>query len=350
MATDPGLLTQALVSIARRAASVDLRALEEKGAREELARLVEQVRSLLAAAEETLHLVLSHYEAGAPRQDDPPEEPEEPSFFITVDRLTRQEGGAQQVADLCFVARMELRSKMESLTAVSDARDRWKVLTACDRCLRSVRKAAAAIEGSIARREGLEPQLHFRTELFLGRRIRSYYARFRREIHGDGPPSPPQIRGRLQSAAASIAKLIGRDFYGDLRVNDRAGLLELQQRLLAWLRGSDGYDARSGRRLWQDLDGFAFLLREINQRSELVEADGQIVAQGLEALSGSDPSPGLLSDDLLQRLELLRGRSDGIDRLLASPVEREAKAWREPLLRLQAELAGSEKAPAEEKP
>ena len=78
----------------------------------------------------------------------------------------------------------------------------------------------------------------------LGRVIRAYYARVRREVAGDAPPEDHEMHERLLSVAASIAKLIGRDFYGDLRVSDRAALRGLQERLRSWIRGPG---ARSGR-------------------------------------------------------------------------------------------------------
>lgn len=340
MIEDARALIQELVEIARRAHAADIRAYEEPRSPDAVAELVSQVQGLLAAGVDTVSRVLARYEAKAPHRS--PRQSDEPpaSFFISVDHLFDGDMGARQIADLAFVARMELRSRTSALGGIRAAQDSWRILGICDGCLRALRKTAAAIEKALAERHGLAPRLHFTTEIALGRRIRHYYARFRREIHGAQPPEPEDLRARLNSAATSIAKLIGRDFYGDLRTDDRAQLRSLQRRLRSWLRGEDGYDAETGTVLWQDLHGFAQLLAHINQRSELVEHDRALVAEAVEALFATSPTPATLPEELAERLRALSGRDDEVDRLLAEPITRETEAWRRPLLHLREELVG----------
>lgn len=331
----PRDLADALADVVRRAEEVDMRGFEERPREALHDELLPAVRSVTSEGLGTLERVLRAYEdlvEGDPEDDGPD------NFYVEIDRVLHDDGRGSHVADLAFMAHLELTDRAAVLAKAEPSWDRWRLLGECDSCLRRLRKAASAVERAIALEAGMEPRLEYLTETSLGRVIRAYYARFRREVAGDGPPEDPRVHGRLLSAAASIAKLIGRDFYGDLRVSDRAGLRGLQERLRRWLQGEDGFDPRGGRRIWQDLNSFASLLAQVNRRTELVEHDRQVVATTLRELEEDDDPPAELPRQLLVYLGRLRGLSDRLDELLTEPVTRERGPWLRELRRLEREL------------
>jgi len=338
-------LADELVAVARAAASIDLRSFEGRDGAVLLAELLPPVIDLVERELEVMDGALALHEeteteAAAIEQSGPRSVSEERStdFLVRIDRVVSARNRSAHVADLAFMARMELRDARHALGKLGSEEDRWRILMLCDSGLRGVRKAASAVERALAEHAGLEPRLEFVTELHLGRVIRAYYARFRREIEGDGAPTLESVHRRLLSAAASIAKLIGRDFYGDLRIDDRAELRLLQERLRGWLMGIDDHDPESGVRLWQDLQGFTVLLSQINRRSELIEHDRALVAAALEELTGRGSLPDEVPPDVLRRLDRLRGRSDRVDQLLAEPVTRATGPWLAELQRVAESL------------
>lgn len=346
----PPDLADALADAVWRAEEVDMRAFEERPREALQDELLPAVRSVTSEGLNALERVLRAYEdlVEGEVEDDGSD-----NFYVEIDRVLHDDGPGSHVADLAFMAHLELTDRVEVLARADPSWDRWRLLGECDSCLRRLRKAASAVERAIALDAGLAPRLEYLTETSLGRVIRAYYARFRREVAGDGPPGDERVHERLLSAAASIAKLIGRDFYGDLRVSDRAGLRGLQERLRRWLQGEDGFDPLAGRRIWQDLNSFASLLAQVNRRTELVEHDREIVASTLRELEG-DESPGELPQQLLVYLERLRGLSDRLDALLTEPVTRERGPWLRELRRLERELgagaAAADATPSSDQP
>lgn len=325
-AVDPAVLTGDLVETAERAARLEVRSFEERDLESIRHELVPTVRDMVERGLDAIGRVLAAYDPpGSRRARDV--EPSGGESFATVDPAMGADGWDAHVADLAFMARMELRDKLAELRGVDSASDPWRVLAVCYGCIRRLCKAAAAVETAVSDHAGIEPRLQFLSEARLAQVVRASYARFRREIERGSAPSDDTIHTRLLSAAASIAKLIGQDFYSDLRVGDRAELRALQGRLRFWLRGEDGHDAESGLRLWQDLHGFAVLLAQINRRSELVEHDLAIVRYALDELTSDGGAPVELPSALLQQLRRLEGRSDRIDGLLTDPMTRAAAPW-----------------------
>ncbi len=317
-------LAEDLVLVVREASQIDLRSFEQRDASAVRGELVPRVLALVEAGLEVLTSVLALHEEVALEEE---ARERSTNFLVRIDRVVGTHDRSTHVADLAFMARLELRDGAHTLRGFGPGADLWRMLTTCDGCLRGLRKAASAVERALADHAGFEPRLEFVTELHLGRVIRAYYARFRREVGGDGPPTAETVHRRLLSASASIAKLIGRDFYADLRIDDRAQLRSLQERFRTWLMGVDGQDPESGIRLWQDLQGFTILLSQINRRSELLEHDRALVHAALDELTAAGEPPEQMPPGLLHRLDRLRGRTDRIDRLLAEPPTRATGPW-----------------------
>lgn len=231
-------------------------------------------------------------------------------ILAQVDQLMEQESTRIQISDLAFLGRLSLRKKMETLatcTWMGEA-STWQVLGLAGSCLRTVRKALTAVEVSLCERENLVSQLHFEDELRVSLQARQAYAQLRQEIRQYD--SRPNTLARLQGAAASLAKLVHCKIYPNLRIEDRAHLRQLQERILSW---SHKKDPVAGAQLWEDICGFAELLGEIRKREELVAHDQDIARKVREDALKAE----LSEQDLRAELEPLLGRDDSLDDWLA---------------------------------
>jgi hypothetical protein len=228
------------------------------------------------------------------------------------------EGLGERIADLAFIARLELRQRVASLTRLPTDSDSWRIIAAAGSCLRQVQKALAALEAVVARAEGVAPVLGFQDELALALVARRAYASFRRQLRAVG--RLPGISDRLQGAATGIAELFDLAIYRDLRISDRVQLRRLLERILRWA-GPD-VDRQGGERIWEDLLGCAALLAEISKRQELEEHDERVCREILDRLvAASSPGPEL-PPDVRPLVESLTGRDDDlVDRIFDGRID-----------------------------
>lgn len=335
----PRDLANGLVDLAVRATALDIRSFEERDVAALRTELLPMVLEIVESSLAVIDQVLEVYDHEEPSELDDTLA----NFYVRVDRVLGSEHEGPPIADLTFMARMELGERYRVLRVADRGWDRWFVLGECDGALRRVRKAAAAIEGALAADAGFEPRLKLVSETTWGRMIRASYARFRREVEGDGPPADAQVHARLEEASTAIARLMRREFYRELRVADRAGLRGLQDRIQTWLRGEDGHDPEAGRSIWHDLRAFAMLLAQVNRRTELIAHDRALVGAALITLEDPEETNGEVPPDLLASLEALSGLRDSVDELLEEPVTRERAPWVRELRNLRAQLGDPER-------
>ncbi len=154
------------------------------------------------------------------------------------------------------------------------------------------------------------------------------------------------VVARLYRVGTSIAMLIGRDIYGDLRGSDRIEIDRLQARLIDWMcSGADG-DLLAGLELWQDVRGFEARLAETGRGRDLEERDRlgietarRILTEDFTPLLAVRLGPALealrdLGADLadLDEIPLLttppaRGWSRGFEARIVSPDVAAAATW-----------------------
>ena len=326
-----------LIELIERLDSADVRAFEglARGAIQE--GLEPPVRAALEDAIALLARILERYD-GASIPPPPPPSPDEDgrSFDFGLDTLVRQRPSPGRIADLCFIASYELRNKRDALSRSTQAEDGWSLLATLDSALRRARKSLVAVAVTLCDAEGLERRLDFTSELETSLAVRAAYAALRRVIDEAREPADGELLARLRGVGTRIAMLIGKRVYSQLRVADRHQLRGLQERILVWLRSEPSTpEARvQGRRLWQDLAGFARVIAQISQRQELLEHDAHVVHVACAALYGSAPKAGV-PEGLFERLRALSGLDDEIDQLLTNAT-RDASAWRAPLERCRA--------------
>ena len=307
-------LLEKIVRLSLSASAIDIASYEEAEACELRAELVPLVGGILTDA-------LAFFEHTLDTYGDDENAPAEPapagglSFRREVDELLLGEavdasdGLGERIADLAFMARLELRQKAGSLTRLPADSDSWRIIAAAGSCLRQIQKALAALEAVIARAEGIASVLGFNDELALALVARRAYASLRRQLRAIA--RLPEISDRLQGAATSIAYLFDLEVYRDLRISDRVQLRRLLERILRW--GGPDVDRQGGERIWEDLLGCAALLAEISKRQELEEHDERVCQEILDRLvTASSPGPEL-PPDVRPLVESLAGRDDDLD-------------------------------------
>jgi hypothetical protein len=244
----------------------------------------------------------------------------------------------QQVGNLAFAARSELRRAERVLLAPGDDHDR--LLVACESARRKLRRAIHALLDAAGAALGCEfPLSGVAAEVEAAVAVRRMFAKFRRSLPACDVSDGAQVRRALRFAAVSLAVMVGSSDFGDIRAPDRQLLLGLQARILAWAR--DGGSESTGRQLYLDLQTAADLLRAIDQRQELVAHDHAWLEKIARAL-GVDAPP----EDVLRRvapgLHAIAGKDDVLDAIAAAPLDGGAAAQ---VARLRARLAALGHAP-----
>lgn len=298
--TSPTQLHEILRAAIRQAGRVPVADYEEPDASPQA--LIGEVRSCLQEAMSALDLALDIYE-GTPTPSVRGAQPglEAGGLCEEVERRMGREDGIPKITSLAFVARMGLRMRGQSLARLDPERHRWEILSACSGALREVIKALGAVDAAICQFEGMPVDTsHLAGALDRALRTRVAYLSFRSDVLGAGPPEPAEVHRRLRLAAASIAKLVGRDIYPHLRISDRAMLRQIQARIRSFLAspkaGDEAREAREAReaeglRLYQDLASLADLIMGVNRRSELIEHDRRAGEPGGDAAQDECEAP-----------------------------------------------------------
>ena len=306
-----------LVRLARAAQRIDVRHYAESIGLSVEGHLAPEVRGLLGATLELLDHLVDRFE-----------DPRDP---------VNGEPLAKQLVDLAFVARYELGSRLGQLDDGQgpDSRPREQLLYLCDCTLHRINHTLAALEANLCELAGWPSELAEDGHVVAALHVRSAYAKFRQRIlAGRETQDPDELPGKLSQAVTEIVGLVCNEA-AYVRYGDRTDLLELKDRIEAWLDGD--HDPVAGRRLWQDFTGFVQLLRLINHRAELVEHDRRVVEEALTRLVDPADCPDTVPLELLDRLRSLFGRDPEVEELITSDCRR-TKAWLRPLKRLGREL------------
>jgi len=310
-------MREKIVRLSLSADAIDIATHEQFEAEHLRTDLVPVVRELMDDALEFLERILDTY---GDTEDEEDEEGEGAvaspaglsNFRREVDEMLVGGPAGERVGDLAFMARLELRQKVSTLTGLPPESDSWRIIAASGSCLRQLQKALAAIEASLARAEGIQPALSFNDELTLALEARRAYAGFRCELRQ--VERTEDLSDRLQGAATSISRLFDLAVYPNLRISDRVQLRRLLERILRW--GGPNVDAEGGQRIWEDLSACASLLAEISKRQELQEYD-KWACQEIPKRLAAEPVAALsLSPELRRLVESLAGRDDDFDDLI----------------------------------
>jgi hypothetical protein len=241
----------------------------------------------------------------------------------------------QEVTDLSFMARMEVLNQRERLDDVLTQGDINRLLAECGSGRHAVLRSGRAVDEALSHVEGLSVETPPPpVDLDGARQLRAVYAKVRREVHRWGEPASAEVRIRLPKVSAPLEAFIHSPLFQEARPSDRLTLTQLQARIHRWLGGEGGQQPTEGVRLWQDLNASVSLLSQINQRSELLEHDRDLVKE----LAPRIARVTMVPPEALSRLEQLYGRDDQVDGLIDSGAGMLAVEWHEPMERLSALL------------
>ena len=298
---------------------VDIRAYEIASIDRILAELQPVTLSLLGEARALLGSILdSHGDAAVA---EPTVEAETGSVWAShlgfeqeIDAAVASKLGSRRAVDeIAFIAQLELRQREDRLSRVRSTQGPVALLGECDSSLRRIRKALNAVDAAIASAESIPPLLDFTSELQTSCAVRRAYAKLRARILLGGTPTEAALRARFRAAGTQIATLVGWDAYPEMRVQDRLLLRELQQRILAWLRGGSESTPAAGIRLWQDLAASVEMFSLVNRRQELVAHDSLAIRELFAKGESLRPDAAMM-----QALASLEGLDQELDELLAS--------------------------------
>ena len=222
------------------------------------------------------------------------------------------------IDEVAFMAQFELRQRAERLERLTLDCEAASMLDECDSSLRRIRKSLNAVGLSIARVLGVAPLAEYTSELESSLALRRGLASFRRRITKGGEPAANKLRERFSQISNQIEILVSWDMYSGMRVRDRLLLRGLQERLLAWLNGTNA-TPEAGLRLWQDIIGCLEMFALVNRRQELVEHDAALLQRAVTALREHAPQ-ALVEATLWQELKAMDGRDDELDLLLKRPA------------------------------
>lgn len=329
-------LHQAIVALARRIEEIDIREAESHAPAVLATTLGPVVAKLLRDAEEVVTGVLRACE-GVTKPDDgavmteppPPYMPFERAIDAAVVQASSQSFDA--IGDMAFLASLEIRQRLERLERIR-AGNHWAIIFECDSALHRVGKAFMAIDRGFARAELGEARLDYASELEVALATRRTYAKLRVRVRSVGEPRGDTFYAQLRSIGTALAVVVGSRGYASLRIRDRMQLRDLQRQLIEWFQSDR--DPVTGRRLWQDLDGFVDLLVDVSKRQELKEHDSRVIDDALAALEGAEG----VAIETAAFLEALYGLDDEIDLLLYGRERANAGVWRSALARVKREL------------
>lgn len=329
-------LQRDVVVLARRAAAIDVRSFESDPPEILATRLSPRVLELLV---EGRHLLAEIVRVCEP--DDasaiPGDAGDTPLAYLPFEQALEHEvergPGVGTIGDIAFLAKLEVRERLECLARIAESPKHATILAECDSSLRRLRKALVVLDQTFARAGVAEARLDYASELEISLQVRVAYAKLRTRVKAVGEPSGDTFYVQLRALGTALATVVGWAGYSNLRVRDRLQLRELQRRLLGWFRSER--DEADGICIWRDLDSFVHILADVNRRQELRDHDARIVRKALAAIGATAEH---VPPSIMKSLEQLSGLDEEVDLLLESRAADDAESWRQPLARLAREL------------
>lgn len=320
-----GAFSRRFAALIRQVEGVDVRVPEDSALIGLAADLVPKVTRQLRDGVDLLEGVEDFYDPDHPRL---PSRLSESDSLLQIGQLISSEFAARDLSDLVFFARTELRTSLERMleSATRDA-SQLTLASNCEASLNCLRKALVSVESALYEFEGVPAPARQWFDVELSLQIRKLYWNLRREteLAGRGGQS---LEEKLRKVLYRVVAFRELSVYPFLRVDDRVHLRQLLKRILEWLNGTER-DATEGRRIWEDLSGFAEILVQVSHRQELQDHDRSLLEKihrqlfrrhGLEKMP-----PGMWSE-----LENLLGLDEELDELISSR-QGNLDAWRQPI-------------------
>ncbi len=256
-----------------------------------------------------------------------------------IGALISTQVAAQEISDLAFVTRSEVRHCLAALETAIGSQDPPRIVVRCDDAVQRLRRGMIPLENAIGEFEGVTPPTRVWWDLEISLRIRSLYAGLRHRVVTAPPPGDGETRARLDAVAQELATLRSAEIYRFMRIDDRIQMRTLYGRVVLSLGHEGREEPAQGQRLWQELVSFVQLLVGVNNRQELQAHDQRVIARACQVLLEAEPRPDHVPRGLLEELGNVVGRDDELDRLILDGGASGPAEWEGALLRLREALA-----------
>lgn len=163
------------------------------------------------------------------------------------------------------------------------------------------------------------PSTESRAEAAEALAIRRFFGELQHRI-GPLKPLPGDLVERLERAREALAWMTESPVFAQIRVDEQVrGNLVLDQ-IGEWL--ADERDTDNAAELWEELNTFVRYLAEVNQRSDLLRFDQQLLLWALDTVQYHG-----MSTAVLDHLRDLYGRHPKLDQLLEYPDNVKDGTW-----------------------
>ena len=243
----------------------------------------------------------------------------------------------QEVADLAFVCRSELKELAREFEAAATDGSLWKIAAANDRVVSRAVRALIPIESTMREYAGMTSMHRQWFDLDDALEIRRQFASFWIELRKDGEPTAENVDTLLTHITRLIAVLRRDPIYPYLRIDDRLEIRAVQKRIFAYLEDSSTASL-DGIRLFQDAIGFFDLLLHSHRRDELLENDRFLVDSIFREVFDYGDTPDVLPEDSFEDLQSFVAMDPELDALILKGEPSSAEAFREPLKRIRKHL------------
>ncbi|AKU93499.1 hypothetical protein AKJ09_00163 [Labilithrix luteola] len=249
---------------------------------------------------------------------------------------TRPSWSVEAVADIAYLAGLELRQGSERLEGLTTVGSADLLLSELDTARRRVGKVLRSLDHALDQAGLATSKLDSAAELDTSLAVRRAYGRLRHDMKAIGTPKEETLASQLRAVGVALATVVGWKGYTSIRIRDRLRIRELQGRLLEWFR--EGREPTAGLRLFQDVDTFVQILADVSKRQELKQHDTRLVESAWRTLASVD---GVIPAHLRSALDPLRGLDAELDALLESPHRDQVDPWKATLARLLQSLCGA---------
>lgn len=246
---------------------------------------------------------------------------------------------SQEVADLAFVCRSELKELGKAFDVAVNDGSLWKIAAANDAVVSRAVRALIPIETTLREYGGLPSLLRQWFDLDDALEIRRRFAEFWILLHKDGEPTDDTVGPLLNQVSRHIALLRRDSIYPFLRIDDRLEIRAIQKRIFRHLEDSSA-SPLEGRRIYHDILGFFDLLLHRHQREELAENDRFLVDSIIREVFDQGSVPPLFPEESFEDVSSFVSMDPELDRLILLGQPSESIHFLEPLRRIRDQLKG----------
>lgn len=243
----------------------------------------------------------------------------------------------QEVADLAFVCRSELRELSKGFEAAVEDGSLWKIAAANDAVVSRAVRALIPIETTLREYGGLPSLLRQWFDLDDALEIRRQFADFWIAMKKDGEPKTEKVNEVLLQVTRMIATLRRHPIYPYIRIDDRLEIRAVQKRIFGYVEDKDAKPEVDGIRIYQDVIGFFDLLLHRHRNEELVGNDRFLVDSIIREVFELD-APEIFPEDSFEDIQSFVSMDPELDELILKGAPGPAEPFHEPLKRIRAQL------------